>query len=155
MSVTLLPRGAALAPLAALHAACFPDPWSVRAIEELLVTPGTFAFASEDGFLLARAAGGEAEILTLAVAPSARHQGTGRQLVEAAADHAVRLGAQNLFLEVGAANRAARALYDRLGFAEVGQRRGYYSQGREKPEDALVLRSKLPLSPLGKTAPTG
>ncbi len=49
------------------------------------------------------------------------------------------MDAQTLFLEVGADNPAARALYGSLGFAKVGDRKGYY-QGR----DALVLR--LPLA---------
>jgi ribosomal-protein-alanine N-acetyltransferase len=125
--------------LAALHATCFPDPWNAAAISALLVAPGTFAFAHEDGFVLARAAGGEAEILTLAVAPQARGKGLGRGLLQAAITRARELGAQAMFLEVGADNPAALALYAGLGFAKAGMRKGYYN-GR----DALVLR--LPLS---------
>jgi len=83
-------------------------------------------------------AAGEAEILTLAVAPPARGQGLGRRLLLAAIAHARVLGADTMFLEVGADNPAALALYARLGFAKVGDRKGYY-QGR----DAFVLR--LPL----------
>jgi ribosomal-protein-alanine N-acetyltransferase len=124
--------------LAALHAVCFPDPWNAAAISALLVTPGTFAYAHEDGFILARAAGGEAEILTLAVAPAARGQGLGRGLLQAAITKARELGAKTMFLEVGTDNPAALALYAGLGFAKVGTRKGYYRGG-----DALVLR--LPL----------
>ena len=126
--------------LAALHAACFPDPWDAAAISALLVTPGTFAYAHEDGFVLARAAAGEAEILTLAVAPAARGQGLGRALLQAAIIRAQELGAEAMFLEVGADNPHALALYAGLGFAKVGMRKGYYS-GR----DALVLRLPLPV----------
>ena len=125
--------------LAALHAACFPQPWDAGAISALLVTPGTFAFAHDDGFVLARAAGGEAEILTLAVAPAARGQGLGRGLLQAAIIKARELGAQTMFLEVGADNPAALALYAGLGFAKCGMRKGYYGGAA----DALVLR--LPL----------
>ncbi len=50
---------------------------------QLLVTPGTFAYAHDDGFVLARMAGDEAEILTLAVAPQARGRGLGRALLQA------------------------------------------------------------------------
>jgi len=117
---------------------------------ELLATPGTFAFAGDDGFVIARAAAGEAEILTLAVAPTAQRRGTGSALVTAAADCARRLGAQFLFLEVADGNLPARALYRGLGFIESGRRKGYYTKGREKPEDAMVLRAGLPLSALGK-----
>jgi [ribosomal protein S18]-alanine N-acetyltransferase len=125
--------------LAALHATCFPDPWNAAAISALLVAPGTFAFAHDDGFVLARAAGGEAEILTLAVAPQARGKGLGRGLLQAAIKRARSMGAETMFLEVGADNPAALALYARLGFVKAGLRKGYY-QGR----DALVLRLPLP-----------
>lgn len=129
--------------LAALHAACFPDPWNAAAISALLVAPDTFAYAHEDGFVLARAAGGEAEILTLAVAPAARGRGLGRRLLQAAIARARELGAETMFLEVGTENPAALALYAGLGFTKVGTRKGYYGGG-----DALVLR--LPL--LGEIA---
>ena len=125
--------------LAALHAACFPDPWNAAAISALLVAPDTFAYAHEDGFVLARAAGGEAEILTLAVAPAARGRGLGRRLLQAAIARARELGAETMFLEVGTENPAALALYARLGFAKVGMRKAYYGSG-----DALVLRLPLP-----------
>jgi ribosomal-protein-alanine N-acetyltransferase len=127
------------ASLAALHAASFPDAWDAKAIADLLATPGTFAFHADDGFVLARVAAGEAEILTLAVAPSARGKGLGRVLLQAVITRARAMGAQTMFLEVGADNPAARALYAALGFTKVGDRKGYY-QGR----DALVLR--LPLA---------
>jgi ribosomal-protein-alanine N-acetyltransferase len=125
--------------LAALHKTSFPDPWDAAAIEKLLAGPGSFAFFTKDGFVLARVAGGEAEILTLAVTPEARGQGLGRALLVAAAGHAA--GAENIFLEVGADNPAALALYAGLGFVRVGQRKAYY-QGK----DALVLKAGLPLS---------
>ena len=108
--------------LAVLHAACFPDPWNAAAISALLVAPGTFAYAHEDGFVLARVAGGEAEILTLAVAPAARGRGLGHALLRAAIVRAQELGAETMFLEVGADNPAARALYAALGFTKVGDR---------------------------------
>ncbi|HEX3753494.1 MAG TPA: ribosomal protein S18-alanine N-acetyltransferase [Rhizomicrobium sp.] len=127
--------------LAELHTACFSDAWSARAIADLLVTPNCFAFASEQGFILARAVGAEAEILTLAVAPAARRRGVGQALVTSAAAHARNLASAVMFLEVRAGNRAAIALYRRLGFLQVAVRKGYYDG-----EDALVLKAALPLS---------
>lgn len=155
MSAAFFASGLDTAPLAAIHARCFPDPWSAKAIDDLLATPGCFAFASPEGFVLAREAAGEAEILTLAVLPEARRGGAGTTLVREAASHAHKRGAEVLFLEVAAENLAARTLYKRLGFAETARRRGYYTAGREAPEDALVLRADLPLSPLGKTLASG
>ncbi len=89
--------------------------------------------------MLARAAADEAEILTLAVRPEARGKGLGRALLQAAINQARTLGAATMFLEVGADNPHALALYAGLGFAKVGARKAYYD-GR----DALVLR--LPLA---------
>ena len=127
------------APLAALHAASFPDPWDSAAIAALLATPGTFAFHAHDGFVLARVAAEEAEILTLAVLPAARGKGLGRALLQAAIAHARARGAQSMFLEVGVENPSALALYAGLGFARVGLRKAYLYG-----KDALVLR--LPLA---------
>ncbi|HEY0106067.1 MAG TPA: GNAT family N-acetyltransferase [Rhizomicrobium sp.] len=155
MSIALHDRDGDLGALAVIHAQCFPDAWDTRALAELLASPGTFAFSEGGGFVLARAAGGEAEILTLAVTLQARRRGIGRALVQAAAGHAHRLGAQAMFLEVAEGNGAARALYGGLGFVEAGRRKAYYTQGRIHPEDGLVLRGGLPLSPLGKSPGTG
>ncbi|MEJ1967919.1 MAG: GNAT family N-acetyltransferase [Rhizomicrobium sp.] len=155
MSPRLLAADADLEPLAAIHASCFPDAWSVQDLRDLLAMPGTFMLAVDDGFILARIAADEAEILTLAVSPEARRNGTGRALVATAATHAQQLGAGVMFLEVGVANEAARALYADLGFMETGRRKAYYSAGRAEPEDALVLRSNLPISPLGKRCGSG
>ena len=129
--------------LAVLHAACFPDPWGAAAISALLVAPGAFAYAHEDGFVLARATGGEAEILTLAVVPPARGRGLGRGLLKAAIIRARELGAETMFLEVGTDNPHALALYAGLGFAKVGTRKAYYSSA-SGGADALVLRLSLP-----------
>ncbi len=131
------------APLAALHAASFSKAWDSTAIADLLATPGVFAFHAGDGFVLARVAGDEAEILTLAVAPSARGQGLGRALLQAAIVRAQEMGARAVFLEVGADNPSALALYAGLGFAKVGTRKAYYASV-SGGTDALVLR--LPLS---------
>ncbi|HXS05885.1 MAG TPA: GNAT family N-acetyltransferase [Rhizomicrobium sp.] len=128
-----------VAALATLHATGFAAPWSESAIRDLFATPGVFAFAAPEGFILARAAGGEAEILTLAVAPADRRKGLGRALVRLAHAHAATLGAIGLFLEVGVRNDAAQALYRGLGFQAVGRRKAYYAD-----EDADILRLPIP-----------
>jgi len=138
--IALFDAASDAAPLAALHAACFAQAWDAAAITALLVTPGTFAFHDPCGFVLARAAGGEAEILTLAVVPAARGRGLGRKLLRAAITRVQAQGAQAMFLEVGADNPHALALYAGLGFAKVGTRKAYYSVS-----DALVLRLSLPV----------
>ena len=128
--------------LAALHAAAFPpaEQWGAEAIRVLLGLPGGFGLLRPGaGFVLARVAADEAEILTLAVAPAARQQGHGGALLAGAMAAAAAQGAGTMFLEVAEHNAAARALYAAAGFAEAGRRRRYYPDG----SDALVLRVGL------------
>ena len=122
--------------MAAIHAAAFPsgDRWDMTAMADLLAMPGALGcIDARGGFILARSAGGEAEILALAVLPEARRCGLGRALLDCVL---ARTGGSPVFLEVAADNAAAMALYLAAGFAECGRRRDYYAGGR----DALVLR---------------
>ena len=137
--------------LAEVHARAFDTAWTAPDIERLMNIMGGFALIAEDendgggviGFLLARALGGEAEILTLAVAPWARRKGVAWALVEATAAEAAARDARTLFLEVAADNDAAIAVYRKAGFVEAGLRRGYYARPDARPMDALVLRRAL------------
>lgn len=133
------------AALALVHETCFPgDPWSADSIASLFGNDTTFGFLDpRGGLVLARAIAGEAEILTLGVAPSLRRAGIGRLLLDVALGEAVRRGARTVFLEVDAGNSAAIALYRAAGFREAGCRRDYYGAGR----DALLLSRRLSESP--------
>ncbi|WP_203291162.1 ribosomal protein S18-alanine N-acetyltransferase [Maricaulis parjimensis] len=135
---------ASSARLAAIHATGFDRPWPANEIASLLHMPASLALAAYDGdemggFVLVRSAVDEAEILTIAVHPDLRRSGAGRALLDAMADVLVRTGVTRVFLEVSTANTAARALYDRAGFRQIGQRHGYYADGT----DALVLEKTL------------
>ncbi|MBL6456055.1 GNAT family N-acetyltransferase [Belnapia sp. T6] len=130
------------AALAALHAAAFPptEAWGPDAMALMLGMPGAFGLWEPGaGLVLARAVADEAEILTLAVAPARRRQGSGAELLAGAMQGAILRGAAAMFLEVAEGNAAALALYRAAGFAEVGRRRRYYADGA----DALVLRRDL------------
>lgn len=131
--------------LAAIHGQSFttPRPWAAAEIEAVLAMPGTFLLEEPDGFLIGRALAGEAEILTLAVAPAARRSGIASRLVAAFLDRAGRDGATRAFLEVAADNAPARALYAGAGFAETGRRRRYYRHPDGTLSDALVLARPL------------
>ena len=134
--------------LAALHRECFVDAWDTKAFRDLLSSPGTYAFATPHAFIVARAAAGEAEILTVGTIPSDRRTGAARALVLAAAAEAHQRGASEMFLEVAANNAPALALYASLGFAAVGRRKGYYVRGASAV-DAITLRAALPLANRG------
>ncbi|WP_245727256.1 ribosomal protein S18-alanine N-acetyltransferase [Paracoccus isoporae] len=129
--------------MAAIHAASFsrPRPWRADEFADLLSDPAVFLIAAGKGFIIGRCILDEAELLTLAVAPEGRRQGSGRHLVALFQAEATRRGAATAFLEVAADNGAARALYASAGWAEAGRRRDYYGSGT----DAIVMR--LTLSP--------
>jgi ribosomal-protein-alanine N-acetyltransferase len=82
----------------------------------------------------------ELHITNLAVDPSWRRLGLGRQLIRAAIDEAVRRRATQIFLDVRPSNHVARKLYLDLGFVELYRRRGYYIR---PAEDGLVLALKV------------
>jgi ribosomal-protein-alanine N-acetyltransferase len=124
----------------------FGDPWSSAAFTELLESAHGFGLVATHGalvggYLIARAAASEAEILNLAVAPEFRRLRLGRRLLDFAIDQLARRGTREIFLEVREGNFAARELYRARGFRTVGARARYY---RNPVEDALVLRLEVP-----------
>jgi len=129
--------------LARMHRTAFEAPWGEAEIAALLDGPGGFALIAQDdeplGFILCRAIGGEAEVLTLAVDPAARRRGLGRALVQEAVNLARAGGAEAFFLEVAEDNHAAISLYQALRFTWQGRRPKYY-QG---VTDALIMRRRL------------
>lgn len=133
--------------MASAHAQAFDSPWDEADFEDLLERIGVVGFVvrAEDpaGVLICRTVAGEAEILTVGVAPWARRQGIGRALMTAAIGVARETGAEAMFLEVDVANAAAVALYERLGFLRAGLRKAYYDRGANGRADALVMRLDL------------
>lgn len=126
--------------LAELEAGSFIPAWREADLAEALASPAglTLVAEAEDGTLVGFAlflrALDEAELLRVAVEPPARRLGVGRALVDAGLRSLAAAGVDRCRLEVRPSNRAARGLYEGLGFALVGRRRGYYADG----EDALV-----------------
>lgn len=134
-----------------LHAAAFARGWSEDEFASLLADPGVFGFiarlsgnpsAPPGGFVLARSVVDEAEILSIAIDRRLRRRGLGHRLMDATLRHLHGERVKSLFLEVDQKNAAARALYERLGFRQVGERPGYYGTGPER-SGALVMRRDL------------
>ena len=135
-----------------LHHEDFVRPWGDGEFSSLLSQDTVFGFAAFEtgkgragpvGFVLARLAAGEAEILTIAVARTHRRQGLGWQLMEAVLRRLHAQRAETLFLEVDETNLPAIALYRRLGFHEVGKRPAYYQTADKRKANALVMRRNL------------
>lgn len=138
MTSVLTPAG-----MARLHAACFtlPPPWSEAEIAATLARPICFALTEPQGFLIGQVVAGEAELLTLAVDPETRRQGTGRRLVKAFLAEARARAADSAFLEVAETNLAARALYESAGFRQTGRRKGYYRAAGQIVDAILMARA--------------
>lgn len=136
--------------MARLHEQGFDRPWSDGSFRTLVNEPSSIGFiaravgqsSKSAGFVLARLAAGEAEILTIAVDKSQRRNGVGRALMETVLRQLHQLRAESLFLEVDEHNIAAIALYKRLGFKEVAKRTAYYDTPSGK-SSALVMRLDL------------
>ncbi len=140
------PRDAAA--LATLHAAAFRRGWSEDEFERLLLDRSVIAHRvmigrTLAGFILSRLAGGDAEILSVAVAGARRGRGLGHKLLDLHLRRLAGLGAIAVFLEVDEDNVPARRLYERAHFRSVGRRPAYYARGGEPPANALVLRRDL------------
>lgn len=136
--------------IARLHTEGFHRPWNDGEFRSLLTQGPVFGFIAREigekggaaGFVLARLAAGEAEILTIAVEKPARRAGLGRKLMDAVLRELHSHRAESLFLEVDEKNGAAIGLYKKLGFREVGKRPSYY-QTAEGRSSALVMRLDL------------
>lgn len=145
--------------IARLHAASFATPWPAddwRAYlassdandgpDRLYVTNRINNDGSDGplvGFILARRAKDEAEILTIAIDPACRRHGLARRLIDRLVVDLRRDLPCRLFLEVSVENAAALALYAASGFIEVGTRKQYYAMPGRSPVDAKILACDL------------
>ena len=130
--------------IAALHAASFQRGWGEDEFHRLLIDRAVVAHRAMIGrtmvgFILSRTAAGEAEILSVAIAPTWRGRGFARPLLDLHLRRLAGLGVRAVFLEVDEHNEPACRLYRNAGFSEVGVRKGYYQEGAS----ALVLRRDL------------
>ncbi len=120
----------------------YPTPWTrshfqfeirdnAHAINLVLVTAGHVI-----GYVCCWRLGPELKINNVAVCRSRRGTGAGKVLLDGILRRARELGCSEATLEVRPSNEAARRLYDRFGFRQVGVRPGYYQDTRE---DGLLL----------------
>ncbi len=103
-----------------------------------------YLVAEDDGRIIGYAgllaAGGQADVLTIAVDAARWGQGVGSALLGQLLAEAQGRGCTEVFLEVRADNARAQRLYHWWGFADIGIRRGYY---QPSGTDAIVMRRPL------------
>ncbi len=132
-------------PGAAAVEAAVLDGWSEHGIGSALASGAARCFVAcgetgVAGFCACTLAAGEANVDAVSVHAAARRKGVGEALVRFALDALKQEGAAEVFLEVRSENLPARRLYEKLGFAALGVRRGFYSA---PPDDAVVMRKDL------------
>lgn len=151
MPIAMAADGSDLAQMADIHALSFARPWNEADIDRLLAGKGVKSFvariegeasAGAVGFIITRIAADEAEIISIATNPARRRKGIARELLHAAIRELQRDRIARLFLEVDEKNTPALGLYRKLGFRQVGQRKGYYGSGKDA-SSALVMELDL------------
>ena len=130
--------------VAQLEKLCFADPWSEMSIaSELRSIWSYWVVAVQDnevvGYIGSQSSIDESDVMNVAVHPDWRRQGIAEQLIENLIGELKNRGSKALMLEVRASNAPAIALYEKLGFRQVGLRKNYY---RNPKEDALILRKE-------------
>ena len=121
--------------------------WTDRQYEAALTSehPRRIALVLEEegaiaGFVVAAEVAGEWELENIAVRASAQRRGLANRLMGALLTAVSEGGGALIHLEVRESNRAARGLYARWGFREVGRRPEYY---HNPPEDAILYKKIL------------
>ncbi len=131
-----------LAVISQIEPTLYSHPWTVGNFKDSLHS-GYSAWVMEiagniAGYALVMMVLDEAHLLNISVAQAYQGQGLGRTLLLYMIEISQRHQAANMFLEVRVSNHKAIALYESMGFCEIGLRRHYYptKTGRE---DAVLM----------------
>jgi ribosomal-protein-alanine N-acetyltransferase len=135
-----------LVEVAAIELRSYAFPWSENIFRDCLRVGYTCRALDLDGQIIGYGVmslgAGEAHLLNICVRDEFRAVGIGRRLLEHLLERAAAAGVTEAFLEVRPSNLAAIRLYQRLGFEQIGIRRGYY-QAPDGREDAIVLKREI------------
>lgn len=145
MSEIVLMEQSHVSGVAALEKICFgSEAWSERSVSGELENPLSLWLVWQEngevlGYVGSQTVMDETDMMNVAVHPAARRRGIAERLIFALCEELEKRGSHCLTLEVRASNTPAIALYEKLGFLEIGRRKNYY---RNPKEDALILRKE-------------
>jgi ribosomal-protein-alanine N-acetyltransferase len=135
-------RSEDLLAVSAMEAASYDYPWSHGIFNDCLQAGHPCWVLCMDatiaGYGILSMGAGEAHLLNICIDTAFRGRGLGRHLLGRLLDIARWNGAERVFLEVRPSNPLAKALYESVGFGEIGRRPRYYP-ARNGREEAIVM----------------
>lgn len=126
----------------------YPHPWTRGNFVDS-INSGYEAWIAHDasgmliGYFLMMMAVDEAHLLNVSVRGDLQGKGFGRMLLDKIATLARELDATSILLEVRPSNERALAVYQHIGYGQVGRRKAYYPAAKQAREDAIVMRLVL------------
>lgn len=125
--------------------ASMSSPWSLDSYKEALDSDHAFIMVADEagvcvGFAVFYLTAPESELPDIVVSESYRGRGIGKLLLDASLRELSLRGVDTVFLEVRVSNERARALYEKMGFEEIGRRKYFYS---DPIEDAICMRLEI------------
>jgi [ribosomal protein S18]-alanine N-acetyltransferase len=131
--------------LLSIERSSFPSPWDINSFsEEIDRAISHFWVLTLDavlaGYICFWIFADEVHLLNVAVCKTCRRKGVGRHLLSKMVEVGKAEGAETAWLEVRPSNLAARSLYRKAGFREVGRRPRYYTDTRE---DGIIMSMPL------------
>jgi ribosomal-protein-alanine N-acetyltransferase len=137
-------KQAHVAQIAELEKLCFADPWSEKSIASELGNIWSYWVVALDGervvgYIGSQSSADETDVMNVAVHPDYRRRGIAESLIDVLIRELKNRGSHALMLEVRDSNEPAIALYEKLGFQQVGLRKNYYHNPKEH---ARILRKE-------------
>ena len=124
----------------------YPIPWSEQTFKDCITKDYVCQLMTIKehiiGYHIVQVILDEYHILNICISPDYQGQGLGKYQLQTIKDRAESEMMNRILLEVRASNKAAKNLYLKSGFQQIGKRKNYYpnTTGRE---DAFVLELAL------------
>lgn len=127
---------------------CYPNPWKLSSFQgeienRPISNPYVVIYRPLEkiiGYIIYWHIRNEVQISNIAISPDYRQLGVAEGILRKVLLEMRLKGAEFVFLEVRPSNLPARRLYEKLGFAILGLRKGYY---RSPSEDAIIMGKSL------------
>jgi ribosomal-protein-alanine N-acetyltransferase len=126
----------------------YPYPWTRgNFLDSLYSSYETWILRDAGGalaaYFLMMYAVDEAHLLNITVRRGLHGKGIGRMQLDKVRALALEQGMSSILLEVRPSNVRAMQIYQRYGFIQIGNRKGYYPAANNTREDAVVMRLEL------------